>query len=471
MIYVLLAAVALSVLPSGPSAQSSVLRLNVSPMAAPNPALKYLLLPEVRELSPGNPAQWYLRCFQEARYFFFKPEATAERSRYLAMRLADLPAEKLRHYGGGTLKQADWAARLDSLDWQVLERIQNDGLSLMLPELGPFGILAKALQVRFRAQVAGQHFDEAVTSSKTMLALARHLGEYPAEAANRLGLAIASQTLDSVEEMLQQPGCPNLYWALTDLPSPLVDIRKGLQGSRCLMAAELKTLKDDAAMSESQLDELVGGLSGKVGFAREQAGQTPRSLRAPLQARARDSERVRAAAGRLVQAGCTQSIIRTLPPLQVILLDEKRAYEVQADEAMKLVGLALWQIDAQNGGPYPARPQGRRKKISSPGGNEEGLFADMFPCVIELRHAQGRLEQRIALLRHVEALRLFAANHEGKLPQTLSDVAVPLPPDPFTGKAFEYKADGMTAQLRGSRPRGEDKNVGTRSCYEVVLRR
>jgi hypothetical protein len=40
-------------------------------MPEPKPALRYLLLPEVRELNPGNPAQWYLRSFQEQRNFFF----------------------------------------------------------------------------------------------------------------------------------------------------------------------------------------------------------------------------------------------------------------------------------------------------------------------------------------------------------------------------------------------------------------
>ena len=53
-------------------------------MAAPKPALKYQLLPEVRELQPGNPVQWYLRCFAEQRNFFFNKEVIEERTRYRA---------------------------------------------------------------------------------------------------------------------------------------------------------------------------------------------------------------------------------------------------------------------------------------------------------------------------------------------------------------------------------------------------
>jgi hypothetical protein len=34
-----------------------------------------------------------------------------------------------------------------------------------------------------------------------------------------VGLAIVNIALQSVEEFIQQPGAPNLFWALTDLPA------------------------------------------------------------------------------------------------------------------------------------------------------------------------------------------------------------------------------------------------------------
>src|SRR6516165_116183 len=117
MIRVLLA-VGLAAFPLGSRASEPVVRFNLRPMPAPKPALKYQLLPEVRELNPGNPAQNYLKCFAEQRNFFFSKEATAERARYLSLPLAQLPADKLLRYGSSALRQADWAARLDTLDWQ-----------------------------------------------------------------------------------------------------------------------------------------------------------------------------------------------------------------------------------------------------------------------------------------------------------------------------------------------------------------
>jgi hypothetical protein len=434
----------------------TVVRFHVRPMAAPKPPLKYQLLPELRELNPGNPAHNYLRCFAEQRQFFFSKEATAERARYLSMPLADLAARKVRQYGGSALRQADWAARLDTPDWQLIQRVQTEGMDMQASELGRLQLLAAALQVRFRIEVAGQQFDDAVKSAKTMLALARHLGDYPTETANRLGVMVAESAFGTLEEMVQQPNCPNLYWALTDLPCPLVDLRKGIQGDCVLVATELRQIRGDTPMTEEQMRTLLANLSGKLGFAREQAGQPPRNVRAALSKCAANSETVNAARDRLVDAGFAKDVVQKFPPLQVVLLDEKREYEVQRDEASKLLGLRPWEIDHLH-------------RTDETGHCGHGLFADLLPRVIESRRGQARLEQRIGLLRHVEALRLYAAEHASKLPHDLSELQVPVPSNPLTGKPFVYKLDGVVASLRESPPGHKEENACSNFQYEVVI--
>ena len=79
------------------------------------------------------------------------------------------------------------------------------------------------------------------------------------------------------------------------------------------------------------------------------------------------------------------------------------------------------------------------------------------------------MDQLIGLLRHVEALRLYAALHDGTLPAKLSDVRVPLPVDPFTGKPFRYLVIGNTAHLRGTAPAGREKDPGFNIHYEVTI--
>src|SRR5262249_38876959 len=118
-------ALVLAVGPSNPGPGGTAVHLYVRPMPAPKPALKYQLLPELRELQPGNAAHDYLRCFAEQRPFFYSKQAVADRARYRSMPLIELRLERLSDYGGGPLNRADWAARLDSLDWQAVRRVQD----------------------------------------------------------------------------------------------------------------------------------------------------------------------------------------------------------------------------------------------------------------------------------------------------------------------------------------------------------
>lgn len=436
----------------GAAPDAPAVPVTVTPMAAPTPALRYQLLPEVRELKPGNAAQWYLRCFMEQRQFFFSKEGVAQRVRYQSMTIKDLAREPIHNYGGSALSQADWGARLETVDWQVLDRVQAEGPNLRLPELEPLHLLGVSLQIRLRGEIARGDFDDAVRTAKTMFALARHLGEYPAVAAAKLGLKVANLALDALWEMVQQPGAPNMYWALTDLPAPLVDLRRGVQGDRTLADTELRLFRDDRAMTEGELEELVGRLSGRAGHVRERAGLPPRDLRAALAARAKDDTRVAAARARLIDAGAGKLTVGNLSAVQVILLDDKREYETARDERLRLLGLKAWEAEALPGA-----------KLS------DGLFAELLPGVPELRREQGRLEQRVALLRHVEALRLFAAAHVGKLPAKLAEVGVPLPDDPFTGKPFGYTLTGGVGKLRGAMPKGEESNPSFAGAFDVTV--
>jgi hypothetical protein len=404
-------------------------------MAAPRPALRYQLLPELGELNPGNPIPAYLKCFMEQQHFFFNKQSEDDREKYLNLPLADLPAAALRNYGGSALKQADWAARLDTPDWQILLKVKTDGFGLLLPDVQQLRRLAAALKVRFRAEVAECRFDDAIRTAKTMFAMARHLGEHPTVIGDLVGIAISSIAISVLDEMLQQPGCPNLYWALTNLPDPLVDLRQGFQGERVFITAEFTRAGLDTSrpMTQPQLDKtvqyfglLLAGGSGKI----------PERYQNYLDTRVKDEAVVRAARRRLVESGLPADQVQMFLPMQVILLDEKLTYEVRRDELLKLMTLPLWEIEARIGAVRKPQPP--------------ALFDEVVSALEKVRWAQARLQQRIALLRHVEAVRLYATAHDGRPPAQLSEVPVPLPDDPVTGKPFSYKVQGQTAYLQGA---------------------
>jgi hypothetical protein len=435
----------------------TVIKLTMYPADAPKPALRYLLLPEIKELNPGNPVQNYLKCFMEQQNFFFDKEAFARREKLLTMPLKELPAQELQDYGRAALAQADWAARLDKPDWEILLKMKTDGIGLLIPDIQQVRALATALKVRFRSEVALRRYDDCLRTAKTMFALARHTGEHPTLIGELVGIAIAAVTIGPLEEMLEQPGCPNLYWALTNLPSPLIRMDKGLEGERAAILCEFRGLEDSAPMSEEQVNKLIVHFDKIPGLGSEI--QPEKSLRAWMDARLKDEAFVSAARRRLVEAPLSEEQVLRFRADQAILLDQKREYEIRRDDLMKLINLPSWQAAALLAPAKEAPKDG-------------GVFVRILvPALGKVFNAQTRLEQRIALLRHVEALRMYAAQHDGHLPENLCDCPVPLPVDPFTGKPFLYKLDGNTAHVRGSPPPGEEKNPALNVHYEVTIQK
>jgi hypothetical protein len=435
----------------------TLIRLEIDPAPAPSPALRYLLLPELKEMKPGNPIFNYFKCSMEQESFLFDKEAFERRERLLAMPLKELPAQDLQEYGRSVLIQADRAARLDKPDWQILEKLKTDGFNLLLPDVQQMRALARALQVRFRSEVAMGRFDDAIRTAQTMFAMSRHMGEHPTIIGDLVGIAIAATAIGPLEEMLGQPGCPNLYWALTNLPIPLIPLRTGVEGERTLVLAEFRDLDDARTMDPAQIAKFIAHMD--MILSSDPATKLDKGLRGWLDARIDDQPMVASARGRLASGGLPEDRLRRFPPEQVLLLDERREYEIRRDDVMKLMTLPFWEAEAQ---------EARAAQVKRP----PALFAEaLVPATKAVRRAQARIDQRIALLRHVEALRLHAAEHDGELPANLAEVSVPMPDDPVTGKPFRYERIGASAHVRGSPPAGAEKEPFFNVHYVLTVRK
>ena len=89
------------------------------------------------------------------------------------------------------------------------------------------------------------------------------------------------------------------------------------------------------------------------------------------------------------------------------------------------------------------------------------------PLVLQIRYNLARSDQYLALLRTIEALRDYAAAHEGHPPQNLDQITLPLPVDPLTGKPFAYRVDGQSATIDAPSPAWRGPRSGWR--YELVF--
>ncbi len=433
-----------------------LISLSVVPAAAPQPALKYLLIPELREMNPGNPIQGYLKCYLESYRFVFDEEQFDRRQILLAMPLEELPAPEAREFGPFALAQVDAAARLDNPDWQILLKLRADGFETLLPDVQAMRSLGRALAVRFRSEIAGGRIDDAIRTAKTMFAMAHQLGEHPTYIGDLVGIAIASIAIVPLEEMIQHADCPNLYWALTNLPDPLVPIKRATEGERLSLCWFTRDLDSKGPMSDEQIKRFIAHVEKMAGS--DAALLANGGVRGYLDAHTKDVAKLAAARKRLVDLGLPEARVKAFSPDQIILLDEERELRARFDDIAKLMGFPLRQFQELN-----EKLSGVKK--------EPALLADSFlPSMTAVRMAVARLEQRIALLRNVEALRMYAAEHKGAFPAQLSDVSVPLPGDPVTGKPFVYELSGKTAHLRGTPPKGMEENRFFRVHYEITLK-
>jgi hypothetical protein len=430
-----------------------VVKATVDPAPAAVPSLKYLLLPELRDQQPGNQVQAFCKCFMEQHAFYYDKDEVGKREKWSAAPLAELAGEKgLVGYGGSGLRQADFAARLESVDWGILVQFKAEGINILLPDVQQLRELAGALKVRARGEIARKEYDAALRTLQTMFALAAAFNQHPTLVGQLVGIAILNVTLGVVEEFQQQPGTPNLFWALADLPNPFNDLRKGMQGERLWLPKDYDLLRKAEPIPEAVLDRRVKELTEWVTGGEGGKKLTPASEFYASQAG--NPATVAAMKVRLAELGHKPADLGRLSPLQLAMMDDFARYERYRDDLMKWTNLPYWELPAE------------LATLKQP----DGIFPELAPAAVKVFQARARVQQYLALVQAVEAVRIYASWNKGKPPTSLAETKLPVPVDPVTGKSFVYEVVGATAVIRGTAPSNRTNDPSFNRVYEVTIR-
>jgi hypothetical protein len=447
------------------------------------PALKHRLTFRNLDLESGNAAPYYYRAFEEynrvmqiRRKEFDDDE---ELSRWYgtgaeATPISELPLEKVHAaafpWDSVASTELRNAMRRSDCDWQLeVEELRGpEVIAFFLDEFQQGRNVARMLSLQSRLAIAEHRYDAAIDATRMIYRLAVDTAKVPFLVNALIGIAEASMANGTATDLIASPGSPNLYWALSELPQPLINLRPAARfeidfGPRIfpfIHKAETsdrspqewnrlltQSMRDLAAVGDGSIPAQTDVGAGLSATAFALVGYP--HAKASLIAQGMDAERVEAMA-----VG------------QVMAIYTERNYQQFANDFEKLWYVPFWEMRSR----YEAIERRLAKATALSGGEDREVLpivSQLLPAVHWARTAQVRLERDIAALRVIEALRMYAASHAGGLPKSLDEVTeVPVPLNPATGKPFVYRLDGRTAILELPK---SDGFPGYNRRYEIQI--
>lgn len=449
--------------------------LKIYPQAAPTPALMYRLDPDILKQESGNAVQNYYRAYSPewASFRYRDKDYWKKEEEWLNLPIDKLPQEADKR-NSRYLWEIERGTNRSYADWDMIPGIKRDGIGFLLPDIQGMREFARDLTLRTRYELKEKDYPAAIKSMRTTITLGRHVAKGVTLIQGLVGIAITTIGFKQVEDGIQQPGFPNLYWALAALPSAPIDLREAMDGEKFLMESITPGLRDilyskkPKAVGQPELQAMVEKfreamtLTGNNGRGRTDM----ENLMDMVGLSVTMAASFPAAKEKLLKFGWEPKALDALPPLQVVLMCEVLIYDETYDSILKWLNVPYWQAKAD------------LEKTIQAGKLKEGPFLSpltlgvlarlLLPATSKVLEAKVRNQRHLAQLMVVEAIRMHAAQ-TGKLPQTLEEIkVVPIPVNPVTGKAFSYKNEGTFAMLESEKISDADPKEYHRFRLELV---
>lgn len=447
-------------------------KLSVSPASEPHPALKYALLPKYGDITPGNSVPFYYRAILATQSM---PKKALKRfwdnyDRWMEGPPEKMPKQEVRQFlksFNTIFDELKVATHRESTDWSWrMRRIRGlKAISFLLPEIQESRQVARLLVLRIRLAIAERRYDDAIASFQMGYKLARDVAEPPTLINDLVGVAIAQILNSELRNMIASPGAPNMYWALSKMQRPFIDLEPAMQYEMSLPAKLFPSMLEAETADHSPEEwgrilgkaflSLRGTETGRI--AKERAVQAQLAVTGlALQAYPRIKRE-------LIAAGYDRKRVEAMPVGQAIAIHQARTYQYMYQEMMKWSHLP-YHVAA----PYARKTEARLKREGyfAPAGRSRELIplaGMLLPAVWQAHSASARLDARLSGLQTLEAIRMYAADHGGQMPDTLADIRkVPVPNNPLTGQPFPYHKSADTAVLEMPAPARLPANIGWR---------
>ncbi len=412
----------------------------VTPASEPKPVFRYRFWPHESALRPGSAQLHYFRAltFMNSKPDIVSqitrlsewdadPDLTEERAVLTAMKAS---LEELQSMA--LCEDISWGARLRDIRGPA-------GYYVSFDDVQPARNLARLLRLQARVQVRENDFEAAAGTIQAGHRLAALIGNGESVIQRLIGVAMNALMRDTIEYMIQTPGCPNLYWAMATVPQPLVQMRRSIELELDGIHRAFPVLREAAAAdwTEEQANrEWVTAITQLTDLA----GPSNDSANLQIRAAIDITPFVEPARLRLKAGGWTDDSISKMAASRVVMADAAMELERMADELMKGELLPRSQRQRTGEAAFQLYTQWIEKEKTTSAG---ALFASvLFPHILQIDTAEGRNPTMYRRLMTLEAIRMYAASHDGDAPESLDQLtAAPALNSLETEQPFEYRIE------------------------------
>jgi hypothetical protein len=447
--------------PPAPLPATQVIPLTVSAKAPQRPVLHYSLVTRVEDRQPGNAATYYEAAAMEVKDVRLPADYSALEEELGNKPAAELTAADMKRMREAFPFKTYWVnlgSQRSRVEWPFEIR---EGMTALLPSLGTYRLIARRLAVEAKWDIHEKRYNDSIDKMRMGVALGRHMGEGDTLIEGMVGVIVCEVSLRSLTDLVQQPDAPNLYWSLSQLPQPLVRLQLANErGWVYFSLPELQKVRK-GTFTDGDWEALMARLGSPMGFfapnAQVEGMEIPEwSGRLALVAiNLRAYPRARAF---LKEQGKSDAELEAMGAKKVLAAYYVDSFETWMDEATKAAMLPQREL-------HQVRGDWTKEMSASPDFRMNPLLM-LIPALGQGNARMARADRSVALLRVVEALRMYAAEHEGRWPAKLEECAVPIPEDPLTGKDFDYKLADGKAMIESLSTNARDS-----VRYELTLRK
>ena len=434
----------------------NIYKLEITPAKESYPAFKHRFTVPPHETIPGNAITHYLRSLGERG--LSRPWEYAEKETdykihdwySIKTKAEDIPMDKFKlcskvfdglinnHMSRATLcRNVDWGLAVEDLKGP-------ETIGFLLPSVQGTREMAQALQIQIRLAIIEKRFDDAIDRLRMVHTLGQNVNELGFLVSSLVGVAEVGIANEGTLMLISQDDAPNLYWALAELPVPVIDQRKSLRLESSMAIRMFPELMDleNANYSKEKWKAL---LSQYIEQATELQGMVSNNAnirQGPLFSFAAAMSGYGKAKNRLIEShGYEADTVKAMSVAQVLLTDAALDIQFFSQQREK-----AWHVPFEKSKKFDDAWEKELALAESQlrlGAIVVGMFS---PAVTAVRTASTRAQARTNILMAIESLRNHAALH-GTFPESLDELDLPVRANPFTGKPFNYSLEADKAVL------------------------